>query len=53
VKINKVPILKEEEIELNKDENQIKSQVLAMMHENISNLPEELIQYFEDEKKNV
>jgi hypothetical protein len=24
-----------------------------MMHENISNLPEELIQYFEDEKKNV
>jgi hypothetical protein len=24
-----------------------------MMHENISNLPEELIQYFEDEKKSL
>lgn len=51
LKFNKIPVTKEEEVELNKDENQTKSQLLALIDENISNLPEELIQYFEDEKK--
>lgn len=50
MKFNKIPV-KEDEVELNKDENQTKSQHLALIDENISNLPEELIQYFEDEKK--
>lgn len=50
MKFNKIPV-KEDEVELNKDENQTKSQRLALIDENISNLPEELIQYFEDEKK--
>lgn len=51
LKFNKIPVTKEEEVELNKDENQTKSQLLALIDENISNLPEEFFQYFEDEKK--
>lgn len=51
LKFKIIPVTKEEEVELNKDENQTKSQLLALIDENMSNLPEELIQYFEDEKK--
>lgn len=34
---------KEEEIELNKNQNQTKSQLLTLIDENIENLPEELL----------
>lgn len=51
LKFNKIPHTKEEDVELNKDENQTKSQLLALIDENISNLPEKLIQHFKDEKK--
>lgn len=37
LKFNKIPVTKEEEVELNKDENQTKSQLLALIDENISN----------------
>lgn len=43
LKFNKIPVSKEEEVELNK--NKIKQNLKFL-------LPEELIQHFKDEKKN-
>lgn len=45
LKFNKIPVSKEEEVELNKNKNTI------LIDEIISNLPEELIQHFKDEEK--
>ena len=53
LKITKIPISKEEECNMAKDENKTKPQLIEIIEENISNLPDEQKHFFETQKSSL
>lgn len=51
LKFQKFPISKTEQIEISKDENKTKAQLLVLIDENISTLPSDKIENYESERK--